>query len=129
MTRIKTLVAGHIQFLLYEVITRKQHCPLIISLAILSGLSSYLSQRFVGRQMPHIFLTFRYKHIARRLASNINLYMACYKMPRFLFQRTLFLFHIHFSCYIFFPPFLEEKEITSMESGPPFSLISPYSVL
>lgn len=51
--------------------------------------------------MRHIFLTFRYKHTARRLASNINLYMACYKTPHFLFQRTLFLFHVHFPCYIF----------------------------
>jgi len=65
--------------------------------------------------MPHIFLTFRYKLIARRLVSNINLHGLLQDASLFIstdafsFSRSLF-----FAISFFFP-FLEEKEITSME--------------
>jgi hypothetical protein len=81
---------------------------LIISLVILSKkIPNFptLCQEASATHLP----TFRYKHTARRLASNINLYMACYKTPHFLFQRTLFLFHVHFPCYIFLFPLPRRK--------------------
>jgi len=106
---IKTL-AGHVRFLLYEVITSKQHGRALLLSHWPSSPSlvpNFLNASSGGK--CDIFLTFRYKHIARRLASNINLYMACYKTPHFLFQRTLFLFHVLFSCYIFLFRFSRRK--------------------
>jgi len=117
---IKTL-AGARPVSHYEVITSKQHWRALLLSHWSSSLSlvpNFLNASSGGK--CDIFLTFRYKHIARRLASNINLYMACYKTPHFLFQRTLFLFQVHFSCYIFLFPSLDEKEITSIKKWTAF---------
>jgi len=98
-----------------------------------SGLRS-ISQRFLLHQQFSTFSTLRqeaqvtylpglsirtYSLATRDPTTPLTLYMACYKMPHFLFQRTPFLFHVH-SLYIFFFHSLEEKESASREKWTAF---------
>ena len=116
---IKNLT-GHVRFSRYEVQGFYQQTTLTRTLIISRAILSELFNASSGGKCDTSSWPLRCKQTARRLASNINLYMACYKTPHFLFQRTLFLFHVHFPCYIFLFPYLEEKESTSMEKWTAF---------
>lgn len=107
---IKTL-AGARPVSLYEVLTSKQHwCALLLS-SSLSLVPNFVNASSGGK--CDIFLTFRYKHIARRLASNINYTWLATRRLTFYFNGRFFFFTFTSLALPFFFPSLDEKEITS----------------